>query len=198
MTEDLFIRLALLGGIAMGFSISAAHRRRAALVGGSVSNETEGFVRHLLLRACGLIALLSVVAYMIYPPAMSWAQLDLSPALRFAGVAIVWACLPAFYWVFRSLGNNVTGTVVTREAASLVTAGPYRWVRHPLYSMAMISWTGTCLATANGWIFFWIVAAFTILYRRTALEEAQLIERFGDAYRDYMRRTGRLVPRLVG
>ena len=55
MTEDLFIRLALLGGMAMGFSISAAHRRRAALVGGSVSNETEGFVRHLLLRACGLI-----------------------------------------------------------------------------------------------------------------------------------------------
>ena len=198
MTEDLFIRLALLGGIVMGVFISATYRRRAAQAGGNVSNETEGFARHLLLRACGLIAFLSVVTYLIYPPAMSWSQFDLPPALRFAGVAIVWACLPAFYWVFRSLGNNVTGTVVTREAASLVTAGPYRWVRHPLYSMAMISWTGTCLATANGWIFFWIVAGFAILYRRTALEEAQLIERFGDAYRDYARRTGRLVPRLVG
>ena len=57
------------------------------------------------------------------------------------------------YWVFSSLGDNVTPTVVTRSQLKLVTTGPYRWVRHPLYSVGFLSYVAFAVLAAN-----WFVA----------------------------------------
>lgn len=197
MTEDILIRLALLAAMAGGFTISATHRRRANKVGGKVSREKEGTFAAVLLRGCGSIAFGSLVVYVAYPPAISWAHLELPQAVRWMGVAAVWGGIPLVYWTFSNLGTNITDTVNTRPDHKLVTTGPYRWVRHPLYAVGAVSWLGICLATASWWITFWIASGFAILARRTTKEEADLIERFGDEYRDYMQRTGRFFPHLV-
>ena len=99
-------------------------------------------------------------------------------------------------WMFRTLGRNLTDTVVTRKQHTLVTNGPYRWVRHPLYTLAALLGIASSLAAAN---WFFIVAGglvFLLLAIRTRKEEENLLARFGDDYRTYMQRTGRFVPRL--
>ena len=99
-------------------------------------------------------------------------------------------------WTFRCLGKNLTDTVVTRQKHTLVTHGPYRWVRHPFYSSAVLVISGNSLAAANWFFFVAGCLMFLLLVIRTRKEEQNLIARFGDDYRNYMQRTGRFVPRL--
>ena len=100
------------------------------------------------------------------------------------------------YWTLSSLGKNLTDTVVTRKAATLVTNGPYRWVRHPFYVTAALLMFSVTILTAN-----WLIGASSMLVLallaiRTPKEEQILIDTFGDDYRQYMARTGRFVPRI--
>jgi protein-S-isoprenylcysteine O-methyltransferase Ste14 len=99
-------------------------------------------------------------------------------------------------WTFRTLGHNLTDTVVTRRDATLVTNGPYRWVRHPFYLAFAIGVIANTLVTANAFLAIFGTAAFLMIVARTSIEERKLIERFGDSYRDYMQHTGRFLPRL--
>jgi len=69
-------------------------------------------------------------------------------------------------------------------------------VRHPFYLSFLLSMTGVSLATANWFILLGGFVTFGFMVARLRLEEAKLIERFGDEYRDYMRRVGRFVPRF--
>jgi protein-S-isoprenylcysteine O-methyltransferase Ste14 len=100
------------------------------------------------------------------------------------------------FWTLRSLGENLTDTVVTRQHHTLVTAGPYRWVRHPFYLCAALVAVTVSLVSANA---FFLVAGGLICFLlalRTRVEEANLLNRFGDDYRTYMDHTGRFFPRL--
>jgi len=106
---------------------------------------------------------------------MKWSTIDLPESLRWLGVALgVLGDLLA-YWVFTNLGNNVTRTVVTRKSAQLVTSGPYRWVRHPLYLMGLIGYIGFALLAENWFIGLATMLVFLVLVRRTDKEEAKLI-----------------------
>jgi protein-S-isoprenylcysteine O-methyltransferase Ste14 len=107
------------------------------------------------------------------------------------GCGVAW-----LIWMFHSLGPNLTDTVVTRREAYFVERGPYRLVRHPMYTGVLM--LGLSLGLALG---TWLLPAasaltFTLLALRTRIEERYLIERFGHQYRDYMRRVGRLFPNL--
>jgi protein-S-isoprenylcysteine O-methyltransferase Ste14 len=86
--------------------------------------------------------------------------------------------------------------VAIRQQHTLITNGPYRWVRHPFYTVTSLTFAGFVLLTAT-WSAALALALFWLyLWRRTPLEEAKLVERFGDEYRAYMARTGRFLPRL--
>jgi len=84
-----------------------------------------------------------------------------------------------------------------REGNTLVTSGPYRLVRHPMYSAALVIAVGLSLLSAN-----WLVAAGTLLgpvvvfAGRLRDEELMMIDAFGDEYRAYIQRTGRFMPKL--
>jgi len=176
-------------------SISIFFRRRADHLGEKISTDGEGVLILNLRRIFGLALWLSALAYLLSPHWMAWARLPLSPRVRWSGAALMVLCVPLIYWVFSSLGKNVTPTVAIRKEHTLVTHGPYRWVRHPLYSVGFLAFTGLSLLAANGFIFTTLLLCFPILMARTITEEARLVERFGDDYRDYMQRTGRYLPR---
>jgi len=110
-----------------------------------------------------------------------------------AGIAVIGGAL--FVWTFRNLGKNLTDTVVTRREHTLVTTGPYRWVRHPFYVAAALSMLGNSLAAANWFLLGGGALVFILLAIRTPIEEAQLLARFGGAYEAYMQRTHRFLPR---
>jgi protein-S-isoprenylcysteine O-methyltransferase Ste14 len=86
--------------------------------------------------------------------------------------------------------------VVTRKEHTLVTTGPYRWIRHPFYTSAALAILGNSLAAANWFIFSAGSLVFVLMAIRVRKEEENLIARFGDDYRNYMQRTGRFLPRL--
>jgi protein-S-isoprenylcysteine O-methyltransferase Ste14 len=86
--------------------------------------------------------------------------------------------------------------VVTRAEATLVTNGPYHWVRHPFYVTAALLMASVTVLTANWFIGISSVAVLAMLAIRTSKEEQMLIERFGQQYRDYMTTTGRFFRRV--
>ena len=103
--------------------------------------------------------------------------------------------MPSVYWVLTTLGSNVSETVLTKERHELVTSGPYRWVRHPLYTTGIALFLGIGLMAANAFLLLWsFVALAGVLLVVIPREETALVERFGEEYRSYRARTGALLP----
>ena len=180
-----------------GVSISGYHRRKADKEGGEeVSLREEGLPTVIALRGSGLAFALSLTSYVLNPRWMRWSSLELPSGIRWAGAGIGAATLPIHWWIFESIGKNITPTVETREKHELVTNGPYRWVRHPLYTSGFTFFLSLSLVAANWFMGLASLSALLLILARLPKEEEKLIERFGDEYREYMKRTGALVPRL--
>jgi len=194
MSDDQIFRLILLAGFVALMPIGIYHRLKAR-TDEPLNRREEGLFILITLRLTGIVGWGGFMAYLINPAWMTWAAVPLPVWLRWAGVGlfVVTGCL--FIWTFRSLGKNLTDTVVTRQVHTLVTIGPYRWVRHPLYTAAALATLAVPLISANAFIFITGCVIMTLLVVRTPKEEANLIARFGDDYRNYMQRTGRFVPR---
>ena len=101
-------------------------------------------------------------------------------------------------WTLRSLGPNLTDTVVTRAAHTLVTRGPYRWVRHPFYDCMALFVVSISLMMANWFVIASGILMFALLAIRSQTEEQNLLERFGEPYRAYRAATGRFLPKIAG
>jgi protein-S-isoprenylcysteine O-methyltransferase Ste14 len=193
--NDLLFRIMTTLLILVMMGISVYHRRKADRLGGDkISLKGEGLIIAIALRLVGFGLWISVFAYLINPAWVAWARIDLPEWARWLGILMGIVAVCMCYWIFSSLGTNITPTVVTRRTHTLVTSGPYRWVRHPLYVMGVIAFAGFALVAESWWIALMGVIVFGILAVRTRKEEAQLIERFGDEYRAYMQSTGRFLP----
>jgi protein-S-isoprenylcysteine O-methyltransferase Ste14 len=189
-------RIALAAVIVLTMSIGSYHRIQAARSGEKISHRDEGYLFALVLRLTGLALWAAVLAYLISPASIAWAQLPLPVWVRWIGVAAGLLCSLLMYWTMSSLGKNLTDTVVTRADATLVTHGPYRYVRHPFYITAALLMGSAALITASGLVGLAGALIITLLVVRTSKEEARLIDKFGQPYRDYMATTGRFFPRL--
>jgi protein-S-isoprenylcysteine O-methyltransferase Ste14 len=194
--EDPF-RVALVVVVLVTMSIAVPYRLRAAASGETISHQAEGYVFATILRLMGLAMWLATLSWLISPAAVWWALMPLPLWVRWTGVAIGACCPLLMYWTLSSLGKNLTDTVVTRREATLVTHGPYRWVRHPFYVTAAILMAAVTLLSANWLIGACGVVVLTMLAIRTPKEERMLVARFGAEYEDYMARTGRFFPRLT-
>ena len=196
MADDQTFRLILALGMAAFLPVALYHRVRAQSSGETLDRRQEGLFILLTLRPVGLAAMGGLVAFILNPAWMAWASAPLPVEMRWTGVAIGLPTVALGVWTFHSLGRNITDTVVTRREHTLVTSGPYRFVRHPFYVTTALALTANALTTANWFIALMGSAALALMVIRTRTEEAKLVERFGDDYRRYMARTGRFFPRL--
>jgi len=178
-------------------AISGYHRHRAEQAGeDEISLQGEGLTTAVALRSSGLVLMLSVVAYLVNPRWMRWSSLDLPAPLRWSGAGLGAVSLALTLWIFRTIGKNITSTVETREEHELVTGGPYRWVRHPLYTVGTSFFVSLGIVAANWFMGLASLSVLVMLLIRLPKEGKKLIERFGDEYRAYIERTGRLLPRI--
>jgi protein-S-isoprenylcysteine O-methyltransferase Ste14 len=151
MRKDLVFRsvAAALIGAATFISGYYRHRAKQASEEEISSFREEGLPTAIALRSSGLALMLSVMAYVFNPRWMRWSSLELPPRLRWSGAALGSATLPIVYWIFRTIDKNITPSVITRRDHELVTTGPYRWVRHPLYTAGTTFFVSLSLLAAN-------------------------------------------------
>lgn len=196
MNENIF-RIVAAIVLFTGIGISGYFRRKADRESGeTISRKVDGSVMMTAIRIGGAILWFSPLVYLLNPAWMAWSKIGLPESIRWLGVGIGILCTFGIYWLFSSIGSGITPTSATRKEHKLVTSGPYRWVRHPLYTVGSTMFIAFGMMADNWFIALLSILAFIGMAIRTPKEEANLIEKFGDEYREYMKRTGRFLPKL--
>jgi protein-S-isoprenylcysteine O-methyltransferase len=111
-------------------------------------------------------------------------------SLMAGGMALRW-------YAVHLLGTSFTCSVATRPDQTLVQAGPYRWIRHPSYTGGLMTIAGVLVALANPVSLLGLIPPIAGYADRIRVEERALLDELGAAYREYLRRTWRLIPFLV-
>lgn len=133
----------------------------------------------------------------LFTPWLAFADYHLPAFAPWSGTVLMMAALWLFWRSHADLGQNWSVTLELRKGHQLVRQGVYRSVRHPMYASIWLWCLGQGLLLEN-WLAGWYaLLAFALMYFvRTPREEQMMCESFGQEYRDYMRKTGRLFPRL--
>jgi protein-S-isoprenylcysteine O-methyltransferase Ste14 len=105
------------------------------------------------------------------------------------GVGLQW-------WSLRELGSFYTTHLGIQEGHRLVTSGPYSLVRHPGYLSSFMVLAGMALSLGSLCVIAATFVSTAVMIWRIGGEEEMLVEAFGDEYREYQRRTRRLLPRI--
>ncbi len=180
-----------------GMSISFYFRIKADKESGEkISRKVDGSVMMNFIRIGGLILWLSPFVYLLNPAWMAWSKIGLPDWFRWLGVGLGVINVLGIYWLFSSIGSGITPTSGTRTEHKLVTKGVYKYIRHPLYTFGSSLFLSFGMMADNWFIALLGVVAFIGMAIRTPKEEANLIAKFGDEYREYMKRTGRFLPKL--
>jgi protein-S-isoprenylcysteine O-methyltransferase Ste14 len=186
--------LALVSGLLT--AIRLFYGWRAHQRGGKVIVRRASWVKTTLLWLLGGAAAFASSLYIVAPEQLRWAALPVTSWVRWLGVSLGGITVLLFGWVHHTLGMNWSMPAEIKERQTLVTRGPYRWVRHPMYTTIFVWAAAFLLISAN-----WLVGGtwFGLAFASAALikaEEAALLDTFGDDYRTYMQCTGRLLPRF--
>lgn len=110
--------------------------------------------------------------------------------LVIAGVALA-------IWSRVILGRNWSSVVQIKRDHELIEAGPYRYIRHPIYTGILLAFIGTAMREGDVRVIFAVLILFASFWRKLRMEERLLGETFGDAYAAYRQRTRALIPGLL-
>ena len=97
-------------------------------------------------------------------------------------------------WARRVLGRNWSGLVTLKEDHQLIQEGPYRWVRHPIYTGLLLAFLGSAIAIGEWRGILAFVLAFAAFDIKRRIEERWMKEVFGTSYEQYQKRVRALIP----
>jgi protein-S-isoprenylcysteine O-methyltransferase Ste14 len=154
----------------------------------------------LASRAAHMVPLFIAVALLSSPNVPGWLgsrwAMQTFTRLGFGTVTVA-AGLMLCVWARRVLGGNWSGTVTIKHNHEIVRAGPYRWVRHPIYSGLLVAFIGSAIARPRWAGVVAFVLVFIALWRKLRVEERWLEASFGAAYADYRRTSWALIPYVL-
>ena len=194
MDTSLFMRMCVLVIFITSLLISGFYRNKARQEG-SVIKRQEGWLVLMTRIVVTVVFLIVLLLNIFYPSAVSWAKFNLPRFIQIAALILGFLCIPFLWWVFLSLGKNISETILVKDEHELVTHGPYQWIRHPLYAGALMLLISASLVLADYVILGYAVIgilAFRLLV--IPAEEEQLLETFGEDYKRYQSRTGAMLP----
>jgi protein-S-isoprenylcysteine O-methyltransferase Ste14 len=196
MNNDLLFRL-LIAALFIGF---IAHRgyytKKAGRHGADAIRQRENGAAVKLSNLLNLFALAVTIGYIFAPDLLAWASLPLPSWLRWLGAIIALAGFGLLQWSQVTLGRNWSDRPRLLADQVLVTDGPYRRVRHPIYTAFLLILSAPFFLSAN-WLIglLWFASTAIEVASRVRYEETLLAAEFGDDYHAYAARTGRLLPR---
>jgi len=154
-----------------------------------------------LTAALAMIALVhfgAIFTYLINPSLLQWSAFQAGEGVRWIGIGLACFGVAGEIWAAVSLRASYSPMLRIADDRVVVMAGPYRWIRHPLYAFWLPVMLGWGFAACNWFILgsgsFLI---FVLMVIRVPQEETMMLKCFGEAYREYMTRTGRFLPRLL-
>jgi protein-S-isoprenylcysteine O-methyltransferase Ste14 len=138
---------------------------------------------------------------LLFEPFMSfgwlgWRFLPKSPALEFAGLLVTALGVAFAIWARAHLGANWSGAVSIRAGHELIRTGPYRRIRHPIYTGMLLAMVGTALVVGQLRGLAAVAICFTAFFLKASKEEQWLAKEFGDAFENHTRHTGMFLPRF--
>jgi protein-S-isoprenylcysteine O-methyltransferase Ste14 len=153
----------------------------------------EGLWPHVIAYAA-LMLLVAVALQLCFGGGLRRFAFAAPAWLRWAGLVFGIACAGLFAWTHVVLGRFWSPYLQLRPGHQIVSAGPYARIRHPMYS-AIIGWMISLGLVAANWIPLVFAALVATNFRlRIEGEEKMMLQQFGHEYREYMKRTGRLLP----
>jgi len=195
----LFLVLFLLGVMIRGYytrRVQATRKRRSIKERFENTVQAEGKATAVLLIGQGIYLIIIVPLYLLFSPSLSWFHLPIPDWLRWLGVGLGVFSLPFLAWIHHVLDKHWSISLTLQEDHALVTSGPYRRIRHPMYTVHIVYFFTWVLVSANLLLLINYLLTIILIFARIPKEEQMLLDEFGDEYRAYMKRTGRLLPRF--
>jgi len=153
--------------------------------------------RDRALVAVVIVGNMILPALYLFTPWLAFADYRLPAFIPWCGAVVMVIALWLFWRAHADLGLNWSITLEMRKGHELIVHGVYRRIRHPMYAAIFLFAVAQALLLQNwlaGWAGFVTVAL--LYFVRTPREEKMMCDYFGESYRDYMQRTGRLWPRI--
>lgn len=151
--------------------------------------------REKLLLFLASIGLMIGPMIYVFTPWLNSFSMGLPDWARWSGVVIFGLDLFLFWWVHKTLGKNWSPVLEIRKDHNLITEGPYKYIRHPMYTCMWLWVAGFWLIPSNWVVGIVAFVTWSILYFiRLPDEEKMMIEEFGQEYRDYMKMTTKIIP----
>lgn len=146
-----------------------------------------------IILILGFIALF--VSYVVIPEHRNILIFPLPDWLHWLGLTLGTISLSLQIWVHITLQQNWLAARASERNNIVITIGLYSWIRHPLYMALMLLLVGLSLVSGLSW--FWLLTLLSIPFfiKIAKKEETNMVQQFGDQYREYMKYTGRFFPR---
>lgn len=144
------------------------------------------------------LALIAAAQLLLFLPVYGLRQrwLPFSAAVTAAGLTLNALGLVLAIWARRCLGRFWSGNITIKVEHQLVRNGPYRILRHPIYTALLLLYLGTAIVCGELHALLGLAVAIAAFLRKIRLEEANLLRAFSAGYREYRGETWALIPRV--
>ncbi|MFX0197139.1 MAG: NnrU family protein [Candidatus Hodarchaeota archaeon] len=157
--------------------------------------EQEGKWLMVVTAIFTVIGVIGLILFLLAPSRWTWTRLPLGTWVRWLGITITIISIFFLIWVHRHLDRQWSLALEIQTDHKLITTGPYKWIRHPMYLGIFVYTIGLILISSDLLILLFFGFTIWVNYRRIPKEEQMMINEFGDEYREYMKYTGRFLPR---
>ena len=151
--------------------------------------------REKLLVALNGISMMFVPLIYVFTGWLDFFKMNLPDWIRIIGIVIIFLGLIFFWWIHKTLGENWSPVLEIRKGHKLITKGPYKYVRHPMYTLFYVFAIGLLLLVSNWFVGLFALSSWHLLYViRISSEEKMMLEQFGIEWGNYCRQTRKLIP----
>lgn len=204
MTDnELLLRRAVVSGFALIYwvGVLVQGRRIRKRIGRSPNLKPRDTRERLLWVGWMLVIFLWILQPMLVSTKPTAAILQMNPdhfppLSLVGGIVFTLAGYAATIWCYVIMGNAWRIGINRQEKNQLVTAGPYRWIRHPIYAFQTLMLIGAVLLLPAIGLGLVVVLHLLLVLIKSRDEEAYLLSVHGDTYREFMARRGRLLPKF--